>query len=93
MRNPRRDDMTNPRISARVSRETRDLVHTAADIIGVSVADFLAASAIEEAHRVIERERTVFVSDKYADAFFAALETPPEPNAALLDAVKDHRSN
>jgi len=89
----RRNDMTNPRISARVSPETRDLVHTAADIIGVSVADFLAASAVEEAHRVIERERTVLVSDKYTDAFFAALETPPRPNSVLLDAVKEQGSH
>jgi uncharacterized protein (DUF1778 family) len=85
--------MENPRISARVSPETRNLVHEAAEIIGVSVADFLASAAIEEAHRVIERERTVTVSGKYADAFFTALESPPEPNAALLNAVKENRSN
>lgn len=85
--------MTSPRISARVSPETRSLVHEAADIIGVSVADFLAAAAVEEAHRVIERERTVTVSSKYADAFFSALENPPEPNSALLDAVKENLSN
>jgi len=85
--------MANPRISARVSPETRDLVHEAADMIGVTVADFLAVAAVEEAHRVIERERTVTVSGKYADAFFAALENPPEPNAALLKAVKETRSH
>jgi len=81
--------MGNPRISARVSPEIRNLVHEAADMIGVSVADFLAVAAVEEAHRVIERERTVTVSGKYANAFFAALENPPEPNAALLNAVKE----
>jgi len=85
--------MSNPRISARVSPENRDLVHEAADIIGVSVTDFLTAAAIEEAHRVIERERTVTVSGKYADAFFAALQNPPEPNAALLNAVKETRNH
>jgi len=85
--------MSDPRISARVSPETRNLVHDAADIMGVSVADFLTAAALEEAHRVIERERSVIVSDKYADAFFAALENPPEPNSALLKTVKENRSN
>jgi len=84
--------MTSPRISARVTPETRDLVHTAANIKGVSVADFLAASAVDEAHRVIEQERTVFVSSQYTDAFFAALKTPPKPNIALRKAVKEHRS-
>jgi len=85
--------MSDPRISARVSPETRSLVHDAADIMGVSVADFLTAAALEEAHRVIERERSVIVSDKYAGAFFAALENPPEPNSALLKVVKENRSN
>jgi len=79
-----------PRISARVTADTRNLVHEAADIIGVSVADFLSAAAIEEAHRVIERERTVTVSNKHADAFFAALDHAPKPNAALLNAVKEN---
>jgi len=84
--------MTSPRISARVTPETRDLVHTAADIKGVSVADFLTASAIEEANRVIEQERTVTVSCQYADSFFAALKTPPIPNKALRKAIQEHRS-
>lgn len=84
--------MTSPRISARVTPETRDLVHTAADIKGVSVADFLAASAVEEAHRIIEQERIVNVSAQYAQSFFAALKTPPQPNKALRQAVKEHRS-
>jgi len=90
---PRRKEMTQPRISARVSPETRDLVHNAADIIGVSVTDFLSAAAIEEAHRVIARERTVTVSKKYADIFFSALDNPPKPNSALVNAVKEHRNN
>ncbi|MDX8407707.1 MAG: DUF1778 domain-containing protein [Mariprofundaceae bacterium] len=84
--------MTGPRISARVTPETRDLVHTAADIKGVSVTDFLAASAVEEAHRVIEQERFVSVSSQYADSFFAALKTPPKPNKTLRRAIKEHRS-
>ncbi len=84
--------MSSPRISARVSEETRELVHTAAEVKGVSVADFLTAAAVEEAHRVIERERFVSVSAHYAESFFAALETPPKPNSALRKAVQEHRS-
>ncbi len=80
--------MNNPRISARVSEETRKLVHHAANIEGKSVADFLKAVAIEEAHRVINRERTITVSQQHAKAFFAALETAPKPNKALRNAFK-----
>jgi len=85
-------DMSLARISARVSEENKNLVHDAAEIAGVSVSDFLTAIAVEEAHRVINRERTVTVAAKYADAFFAALETPAAPNAALLNAVRKHAS-
>lgn len=83
--------MNISRISARVSVETKELVHDAARIMGVSVADFLKAAAIDEAHRIVNRERTVTVSSKYASAFFAALETAPKPNKALLNAVKTSR--
>lgn len=84
--------MSLHRISARVSEENHALVHQAAELAGVSVADFLIAAALEEAHRVIERERTVVVSHELASSFFAALDNPPQPNAALRAAVNEHRS-
>ncbi|TLS69224.1 DUF1778 domain-containing protein [Mariprofundus erugo] len=81
------------RISARVSEENRALVHQAADLAGLSVADFLIAAALEEAHRIIEREQTVTISRSYARSFFAALDNPPQPNAALIAAVREYRNN
>jgi len=83
--------MTAVRISARVSEENKKLVHDAAELAGVSVSDFLTVVAVEEAHRVINRERSVTVSSKYAGAFFAALKNAPKPNKALLNAVKTSR--
>jgi len=83
--------MSVSRISARVSNETKELVHDAARIEGVTVANFLKSAAVDEAHRIINRERTVMVSAKHADAFFAALETAPKPNKALLNAAKNSR--
>lgn len=80
--------MTLPRISARVPEKTRDLVHEAADALGVTVSDFIAIAALHEAHKVLERERTVTVTHEYASAFFSALDNPPAPNEALLTAAK-----
>ena len=83
--------MTAVRISARVSEENKNLVHDAAEIAGVSVSDFITAVAVEEAHRIINRERIVTVSSKHAGVFFAALENAPKPNKALVTAVKTSR--
>jgi uncharacterized protein (DUF1778 family) len=71
-----------------VPEKTRDLVHEAADALGVTVSDFIAIAALHEAHKVLERERTVTVTREYASAFLSALDNPPAPNQALLTAAK-----
>ena len=80
--------MSSPRISARVPEKTRELVHEAADALGITVSDFIAVAALHEAHKVLERERMVTVAHGYASAFFSALDNPPAPNKALLTAAK-----
>jgi len=82
--------MSSPRISARVPEKTRDLVHEAAEVIGVSVNDFIAIATLHEARKVLEQERTVMVAQNYSSAFFAAMDNPPKPNKALLAAAKRH---
>jgi len=82
------DNMRSARISAKVPAKTRDLVHAAAAALGVTVSDFVAAAVLHEAHKVLERERTVTVAQKYASAFFSALDNPPAPNEVLLTAAR-----
>ena len=80
--------MSEPRISARVPEKTRELVHEAADAMGVTVSDFIAAATLEEAYKVLERERTISVAPKYASAFLSALDNAPAPNQALMKAAQ-----
>jgi len=80
--------MRSARISAKVPAKTRDIVHAAAAILGVTVSDFVAAAVLHEAHRVLDRERTVHVARQYAATFFSALDNPPIPNEALVTAAK-----
>ncbi|EAU56117.1 DUF1778 domain-containing protein [Mariprofundus ferrooxydans] len=80
--------MVSSRSSARVPEKTWDFVLEAADALGVIVSDFIAIAALHEAHKVLERERTVTVTREYASAFLSALDNPSAPNHALLTAAK-----
>ncbi len=80
--------MRSARISAKVPAKTRDLVHAAAATLGVTVSDFVAAAVLHEAHRVLDRERTIQVARQYAATFFSVLDNPPVPNEALLTAAR-----
>jgi uncharacterized protein (DUF1778 family) len=50
-------------------------------------------AALEKAQYIIEKDTLIHLSKNDAEAFFQALENPPQPNAKLLDAVKHYKAN
>lgn len=79
------------RLVARTSPEVQEFIQRAADCSGATVSQFLIEAAMERARDVIERTHTLQLSISGAEALFAALENPPEPNSKLLAAAKRYK--
>ena len=77
------------RITARVSDNVRITLEQAAELLGATVNQFVVQTAYQEAQRIIERRKRLFVlSQKMPGRFFSLLDHPPRPNKRLKDAVR-----
>jgi uncharacterized protein (DUF1778 family) len=76
------------RISARVSAAVAETLNEAADLSGITLSSFVVQAALKEAQRVIDREKTIFISNQDAALLLDLLENPPSPNAAMSKAFE-----
>ena len=76
------------RLEARVNAETKALCQEAANLEGRSLTDFIVASAVESARRVIRERELINLSRHDRKAFVASLLNPPPPNRRLRDAAR-----
>ena len=79
------------RVSARIPRESRNLLEKAAALSGATLNQFVVQAAIKEAQALLSREQTIVLTAVDSDRFFAALERPPAPTGALRKAAKAYR--
>lgn len=80
--------LTRERITARVSSAVAELLNEAADLAGTTMNNFVVQAALKEAHRVIDREKAIYVSRNDAAMLLDLLDSPPQPNAALTRAFE-----
>ena len=81
--------ISSPRITARVSVDTQELLSKAAALMGVSsINSFVLSAAIEKATKIMEREETLNLSKKDAKLFVEALDKPAVANTKLSEAYK-----
>ncbi|MFA7578902.1 DUF1778 domain-containing protein [Castellaniella sp.] len=78
------------RITARVPRAVQETLEMAASLTGATLNQFVVQTALREAERIIEQERVIRLSARDTEAFFAALDNPLPPNAALKAALEDY---
>ena len=77
-----------PRITARVDIDTQELLSQAAAIAGMSsINSFVLSAALEKAKKIIERERSLQLSQKDAIALMDALDQPAKVNEKLQQAA------
>ena len=85
-------DMNAPierdRISARVSASVAETLNQAADLQGTTLSSFVVQAALKEAQRVIDREKTIYLSNTDAAMLLDLLDNPPPPNAAMNKAFE-----
>lgn len=78
-----RRDAKEERIDLRASREVKEVIQRAADLMGTTTSAFVVNHAYQAAQRVIAERETLLLSDRDRDLFFSMLDHPPRPNQAL----------
>ena len=83
--------INNDRITARVNEDVKNTLTAAAELVGATLNQFLVQAALEKAEAIIEKERVINLSKQDSEAFFAALDNPPEPNQKLKNAFANYK--
>jgi uncharacterized protein (DUF1778 family) len=77
------------RIDLRTSREVKELIQRAAELLGTSMSAFIIYRAYDAAREVIAQQEGLVLSDRERDQFLELLERPPRPNRALRQLLGD----
>lgn len=75
------------RLDARLTREEKELVETAARMRGTSSSDFVRMAVKEAALNIIREYEQITLAEKSRKVFVEALLSPPKPNEKALAAV------
>lgn len=80
------------RLNFRLPIELKERIEKAAIISGLTVTDFAISILGNSADEILEKHQTRTLSNKDRDIFLEMIENPPQPNQALLDAVKEYKA-
>jgi len=81
------------RIDLRASREVKEVIQRAADLLGTTTSAFVVNHAYQAAQRVIAERETLLLSDQDRDLFFSMLDHPPKPSAALKRLLQQGKAS
>ena len=81
----------NDRLELRLASQAKDLLSRAATVRGQSVSEFVTASALLRARKILASEESIVLSETDSEIFFKALDNPPEPVDALKKAFSRHK--
>ena len=76
------------RLDARVTREEKEAIETAANLRGISYSDFVRIALSEAALNTIRDYEQLSLSHESSKVFVEALLNPPKPNEKALAAAK-----
>ena len=78
------------RLHIRCNERTRQLLDRAAGYAQVNLSEFVLTQAVAAAERVVREQESITLKAEDFQAFLTALDTPAEPNAALMRACARH---
>ena len=76
------------RLDARVTREEKETIETAASLRGTSASDFIRLAAREAALKAIRDHETLVLEQRSREIFVETLLNPPKPNEAALASAR-----
>jgi len=77
---------TGQRITTRVTDHAHGKLQAAADLVGVTLNQFVVQAALEKAEKVIESESTITLTRWESMRLLELIENPPPRNAKFLQA-------
>jgi len=80
------------RLQVRLDANSKSVLQRAARYRHKTISQFVLATAMEEAEKVIRENENVTLSGPDWTIFFDALTNPPEPNAALRKAFAKYKT-
>lgn len=81
---PKNDD----RLDFRLDSEAKRVIEQAAALSGQTVKQFAVSTLVQSAEEVLERRRTIHLSNRDRDLFLALLDAGEEPNQVLREAAE-----
>ena len=78
----------NDRLDFRLDSEAKRVIEQAAALSGQTVKQFAVSTLVQSAEEVLERRRTVHLSNRDRDLFLALLDADEGPNQALREAAE-----
>ena len=81
------------RVTTRINSQVKETLMTAAQLTGATLNQFVVHAALEKAQELIEKDKMIKLSRSDAEAFFEALENPPQANEKLKQAIKHYQQS
>jgi len=79
------------RLETRLPAEAKQQIELAAAMQGRSVSDFVVAAALEEASKVIEKQRVIQLTVSESLALADYMSADPVANQKSVEAIRRHR--
>jgi uncharacterized protein (DUF1778 family) len=76
------------RLDARVTREEKEMIETAATLSGTSASDFIRMATRQAALNTIREHEVLTLSNAAKRVFVEALLNPPKPNEKAIAAAR-----
>ena len=82
------NSLRSERLDARVTAEEKEIIETAANLLGTSYSDFVRMAVKEAALNTIREHEVLRLDRESRKIFIEALLNPPKPNQKALAAAK-----
>lgn len=88
---PKHRNPAKSRLEVRITPEDKELIEQAAFALRETTTAFVLQAARSAAQEVLRREQVTVVPPDFYEEVLAALDAPPERNAALTEAARKNR--
>jgi uncharacterized protein (DUF1778 family) len=76
------------RLDARVTRDEKEMIETAASLSGTSASDFIRMATRQAALNTIREHEVLTLNEQEKRVFVEALLNPPGPNQKAIEAAR-----
>lgn len=83
--------LSRKRLISRINIQTQEKLRTAADLLGVTVNQFVVQAALEKAERLIESESTIFLTRRESLRLLEMIENQPPRNERFNKVMSDYQ--